>query len=126
MRRLACVTRPYLCVITALMLAACTTWQPLARGSIGAPPARLPYSLRITRLDSSRVAVLAPFVRQDTLFGRKGRDTLAVPLQHIRGLERERFSMGRTAAVILAIPVALVVVYIFECGNHRCSPTYAL
>jgi hypothetical protein len=126
MRLLAGMTRPHLSVITALMLAACTTWQPLAQGSAGAPPARLPYSLRITRLDSSRVAVLAPFVRQDTLFGRKARDTLAVPLQQIRGLERERFSVARTAAVILAIPVALVVVYLVECGNHRCSPTYAL
>lgn len=123
---LTSTTRLYLSSITALMLAGCTTWQPLARDSTGAPLARLPYALRITRLDSSRVAVLAPFVRQDTLFGRNARDTLAVPLQQIRGLEREQFSVVRTAAVILAIPVAFVIVFAIKCGDHRCGPTYAL
>jgi hypothetical protein len=125
MRTLLSVALRCLSVITALMLAACTTWQPLARDSIGAPPARLPYALRITRMDSSRVTVLGPFVRQDTLFGRQARDTLAVPLEEVRSLDMARFSAVRTAAVLLAIPVALVVAYTIECGHHRCgaSPT---
>jgi hypothetical protein len=126
MRLLTFITRPYLSLIAALVLAACTTWQPLARDSTGAPLARLPYAVRITRLDSSRVALLAPFLRQDTLFGRRARDTLAVPLHQIRGVERQQFSVVRTAAAILAIPVAFVIVYTIKCGDHRCGPSPAL
>jgi hypothetical protein len=113
-------------IIAALALAACTTWQPLALDSVGAPPARLPYALRITRTDSSRVTVLGPFTRQDTLFGRSARDTLIVPFRQLGRLERERFSVVRTTAVILAIPTALVVVYVIKCGQHRCGPSPAL
>ena len=105
---------------TALVIAACTTWQPLAQGVDGSRLARLPYALRVTRADGSRRAVLAPFVRGDTLFGRVARDMIAVPLADIQQLERERFSAGRTTALVLAIPVALVVAFVVHCGDSWC------
>jgi hypothetical protein len=105
---------------TALAMVACTTWQPLAQDLDRSRLANLPYSLRVTRTDGSRRAVLAPFVRGDTLFGRVARDTIAVPLAGIRHLERERFSAGRTTVLLLAIPVALVVALRVHCGDSWC------
>ena len=94
--------------------------------SLQARRERLPYAVRVTRSDGSRLALLAPFLRRDTLFGRRGRDTLAVPFQDISQLQSERFSTLRTGALLLAIPAALMVVYIVECSGDRCTPQYAL
>jgi len=106
----------------ALALAACTTWQPLAHGLSQARDSRLPFALRITRSDGSRLALLAPFVRNDTLFGRVVQDTVAVPFQQIRHLEQERFSFGRTALLLAAIPATFLGVFLIYCGDSGCRP----
>ena len=113
-------------VLGLLLLAACTSWRPFVLDTAGAPAARLPYAIRVTRADGSRLAVLAPFVRHDSLFGRRGRDTLAIAFGDISYLERERFSALRTGAVLLAIPTAFILVYVIECGGGQCTPQYGL
>ena len=109
--------------VAALTLAACSTWQPFAAALERPEPTRLPYALRITRTDGSRVTLLAPFVRGDTLYGRIGRDTLLIPLQQVRQLERQQFRVGRTIALVLAVPVGFVLVYLIRCGDSGCGPT---
>jgi len=113
-----------LCCVTALALAACSTWRPLAEGLDAARPTRLPYSLRVTRVDGSRATLLAPFVRGDSLHGRVLRDTLSIPLTEIQGLEQDRFSVARGVALVLALPAAFLVVYVIRCGNEGCGLDY--
>jgi len=112
-------------LIMALTTTACTTWQPYSLPADQAPLPKLPYALRITRLDGSRISLLSPFARADTLYGRLQSDTVAIHFGDIQQLERERFSPGRTAAVVLAIPVALLVTYLVVCPGDKCQPTYA-
>ena len=113
-----------LCYVTALALAACSTWRPFAEGLDPTRPTRLPYALRVTRVGGSRTTLLAPFIRGDSLHGRFLRDTLSIPLTEIQGLEQDRFSVGRSVALVLALPAAFVVVYVIRCGDNRCGPDY--
>jgi len=115
--------RPLSC-LTALALAACTSWQPFAEGVDRTRPTKLPYALRVTRLDGSRTTLLGPFLRGDSLHGRLLRDTLSLPLREVRRLEQERFSITRSAALVLAVPAAFLVVYLIECRDNRCTPQY--
>ena len=113
-----------LCCVAALALAACSTWRPFAEGLDAARPTRLPYALRVTRVDGSRATLLAPFVRADSLHGRVLRDTLSIPLTEIQGLERDRFSVARSVALVLALPAAFVVAYVIRCGDNGCGLDY--
>jgi hypothetical protein len=113
-----------LCCATALPLAACFSWRPYAEGFDRDGPRRLPYSLRVTRVNGSRTTLLAPFIRGDSLHGRVLRDTLSIPLSEVQRLEQERFSVARSVALVLAPPTAFVIVLVIRCGDNRCSPQY--
>ena len=112
----------------------CFTWQPYDIGAtpvgshdIGATPVgshALPDSLRITRHDSSRVAVSAPFVRGDTLFGHLDGDTIAVPVPNIASVQRLGFSIVQTLGLVLVPAAALGVTYLIVCGERGCEPQY--
>jgi hypothetical protein len=83
--------------------------------------------MRATRADSSRVELTAPFVRSDSLYGRLRGDTVGVALSDIAGLERSRFSVSRTAALVVGGPlVGLGIAYIVLCGFNDCDPVYGL
>jgi hypothetical protein len=112
-------------LILALTTTACTTWQPFVFPSAQSESLKLPYALRITRLDGSRLTVLSPFTRADTIFGRLHSDTVAILYRDIQRLERERFSPRRTAAVVLAIPVGFIITYLIVCSGGKCQPDYA-
>ena len=56
-------------VALAALLAGCTAWHPYASDLAARPTGRLPHGLRITRTDGSRVMLVAPFVRGDTVLG---------------------------------------------------------
>jgi hypothetical protein len=111
-------------LLPVLALAACTAWQPLAHPLNRAASARLPYGLRITLADGTRRTLIAPFIRADSLLGLRGRDTIAVSLQEIRQAERERFSIGNTAAMLLGVSAALLVALVIYCGGDRCVAVY--
>jgi hypothetical protein len=113
-----------LCCVTALALAACSTWRPCAEGLDAARPTRLPYSLRVTRVDGSRATLLAPFVRGGSLHGRVLRDTLSIPVNQVLRLEQERFSVARSVALVLALPTAFLIVYVIRCGADGCGLDY--
>jgi hypothetical protein len=71
----------------------------------------------------------SPFVRADTLYGRSGpqRDTVAVAVGNVRGLESERLNIWRTLGVAVVAPAAaLFAVFAIACGDGECSdqPTY--
>lgn len=117
-------SRRFLCCVSALALAACSTWRPFAETVDATRPAGLPYALRVTRADGSRTTLLAPFIRGDSLHGRVLRDTLSVPLDRVARLEQDRFSIGRSVALVLALPAAFVVVYLIHCRDGRCHPQY--
>ena len=81
--------------------------------------------MRATQTDSSRIELTSPFVRSDTLYGRVPADTVGLALADIMALERSRFSVPRTAAVIVGAPlVAFGLGYIVFCEIGSCSADY--
>jgi len=69
---------PTLLSIMILSGSGCTTWWPYDRSTLnsGLP---LPNTLRATRQDSSRVAMVFPTVKSNTLYGRRNDRPVAVP-----------------------------------------------
>jgi hypothetical protein len=123
------VFRVFLILATALALSSCVTWRTYESGQL-APDHSLPYRLRATRADSSRIAMTAPCVRGDTLYGRVKGDTVGVALATITRLERERVSAGKTALLVVGVPAAgfaaLALTYFIVCGSEGCQPDYTL
>jgi hypothetical protein len=108
-----------------LALTACFSWRPYDAGSGYLAGEPLPNRLRVTRQDSTRVALSRPFLHSDTLFGRSQRDTIAVPVADIALLERERFSITRTLGAVVGVPAAaLGLTFLVVCGEGQCEPTY--
>ena len=106
-------------------LTGCATWRPFDAGSTLRTARSLPYRLRVTRPDSTRVTLTEPFARGDTLYGRVQRNTLGVPIGEIAGFERERVHVGRTLGVVIGVPaVALGLTYLIVCGDSQCQATY--
>ena len=97
-------------VALAALLAGCTAWHPYASDLAARPTGRLPPGLRITRTDGSRVMLVAPFVRGDTVLGTWNRDTLAVPLGAVRVVEREDLSAMKTALFLLGVPLLVAAI----------------
>ncbi len=111
----------------ALLLSACVAWRPYELGQEAGPGSPFPHLLRVTRQDSSRIVLTAPYVRADTLFGLKRvrGDTLAVPKALIARLEHERLNLGRTLAVAIGVPaLAFGVTYLLVCVEHDCNPGF--
>lgn len=120
-----------LCACSIVTLApglpGCFSWRPYEPAVPLSPSTGLPYRLRATLADSTRVELTSPFVRADTLYGRSGpqRDTVAVSVAEVRRLERERFNVWRTLGVTVVAPAAaLLVVYAVVCDDGNCQPTY--
>ena len=116
---------PPLALAIVLLVSSCVTWRPYGLEPGPVAEQSLPYLLRATRHDSSRMMLTAPFLRADTLYGRIKRDTVSLPVTQILRLERESLSLDRTLAVAIGAPVmALGVTYLVVCGNNDCSPEY--
>jgi hypothetical protein len=108
-----------------LLVGGCVTWRPFDLEPSPSADKSLPYLLRATRHDSSRIVLTAPFVRANTLYGRMRRDTVSLPVSEILRLERERLSLDRTLAIAIGVPVmALGVTYLVVCGSNDCNPGF--
>jgi hypothetical protein len=109
----------------ALVVSSCVTWRPYEPGPATSAGKSLPYLLRATRQDSSRIVLTTPFMRADTLYGRLRRDTVSLPVTEIVRLERERLSLDRTLALVIGVPaMALGVTYLVVCGSNDCNPGF--
>ncbi len=105
-----------------VLIAGCAIWHPYDSVRTLQPGQSLPYQVRATRADSSRIALTAPFVRSDSLYGRVRGDTVGLPLADIASLERSRFSVSRTAALVVGAPVVgFGVAYVVVCGIGDCE-----
>ena len=114
-------------VAIVLLLSACAAWRPYELAPDPTANRPLPYLLRATRVDSSRVILTAPFMRADTLYGQKRvrGDTIALPVSEIVRLERERLILDRTLAVAIGVPaVALGITYLIVCVSNDCNPGF--
>ena len=94
--------------VLAALLSGCTTWHPYAGDVMARPPVRLPRGIRVTRMDGSRVMLVWPFVRGDSVLGTWNRDTVGVPLNAVSVIEREDFSVTKTVLVVVAVPLVTV------------------
>ena len=79
------------------LLAACTRWETVPT-PVG--PANLPSSLSVWSNGASTL-LNAPFVRQDTLFGRSGGDTVGIALTSIDRVARPRLDVAKSAGTLL-------------------------
>jgi hypothetical protein len=114
-------------IASLVLIAGCASWHTYDSARTLQPGQSLPYQIRATRADSSRIELTAPFVRSDSLFGRLRGDTVGLAVADIANLERSRFSVSRTAAVVLGAPlVGLGLAYIVVCEIGSCSPDYGL
>jgi hypothetical protein len=105
-----------------VLIAGCASWQPFDSAQTLHPGRSLPYQLRATRSDGSRTELTAPFVRSDSLYGRVRRDTVSFAVADIARLERSRFSVSRTAGVLVIVPVVgFGVTYLILCGIGNCE-----
>lgn len=110
--------------LLTLSVTGCATWRPYGAASDIGPGQELPYRLRAERTDSSRVTLISPFTRGDTLFGRVQKDTLGIPLADIARLERERMAWDRTALMVVGVPAAaLGLAYAILCSSS-CEADY--
>lgn len=83
----------------ALLLVGCAHWEPYPIPSPGGPSPRFPSSLRVTAAGAPAV-VVEPVVRADTLYGTSRGDSVALALQTIQALERQRLDSSRTFAAV--------------------------
>jgi hypothetical protein len=115
------------CLVAAL--ACCSSW-----GRPTSPSRELleqrPPRVRVTLTDGRRLDVLHPTARGDTLFG----DTVAqraidgtvsypvaIPFHSVRSVSARHFSVGKTTALILGVPVGLVALVAVSCLVSGCS-----
>lgn len=110
----------------AIATMGCFTWKPYEPAAPLTESTSLPYRLRATLADSSRVDLTSPFVRADSIYGRSGpkRDTLALSVADVRRLEHQRFNIWRTLGAVLAPPAALVGVAVVACSVESCAGQY--
>jgi hypothetical protein len=85
-------------VAFAALLTACTRWEPVP---IPIAPADLPSSVRVLSTDGARTLLNAPFVRQDTLYGRSGDDTVGIALTRIERVARPRLDGAKSAGTLV-------------------------
>jgi hypothetical protein len=112
-------------LVLSLSVGGCATWHSYDAGPGLGAGQPLPYFLRATRGDGSRTVLSAPFVQADTLYGRVGRDRVGVHVGEIVHLERQRVNPGRTAALVVGVPVVgLGAAYVILCGIRDCTPVY--
>jgi hypothetical protein len=112
-------------LLLALGGAGCFTWRSWDPAAPLADGAHLPHRLRVTTADR-RLALNAPYVRGDSVFGRTDadtRDTVGFAVAEVRGLEAERFHLWRTlGATVVAPAAAFVAAYLIVCdGGEGCK-----
>ena len=108
-----------------LLFSGCASWHAYDSARALHPGQSLPYQVRATRSDSSRIELTAPFVRSDSLYGRVRGDTVGVALADIATLERSRISPLRSAALVIGVPVvAFGLAFIVLC-EMSCESDYA-
>jgi hypothetical protein len=114
-------------LVSLVLLAGCATWHEYRPAVTLRPGQSLPHEMRATQANSSRIELTAPFVRSDSLYGRLRGDPIGLALADIMALERSRFSVPRTAAVIVGAPLAAFGLgYIVFCEIGSCSADYSL
>lgn len=107
----------YINVILAVyLLTSCAYWEPYPRPTPGVAPVRLPTSLRATTATGPAKVLTAPFVRADTLFGRRAGDTVGIALQELRVLERPRLHALRTVGLVVAATAGWITLGLFTGG----------
>lgn len=111
-------------IVCALGLVGCFGWRPYVPAAPLSDSVGVPYRLRATLSDSSRVELTSPFVRADTLYGRSGprRDTVGIAVADVRGLEREGLIIWRTLGAVAAPFAALFAVVAIACAGGECAP----
>ena len=119
------MTRHLIPLLLSVGAAGCFAWRPWEPAAPLAEGADLPHRVRVTTEGSKRVALNAPYIRGDSLFGRTddGVKGVGLAVADIRSLEAERFQLWRTLGATVALPAAgLMADYLIVCdGGEGCQ-----
>ena len=92
-------------LITAIgILAGCYRWSAPQPAPLSAAQTR-PAEMRVTLVDGRQFVLEQPRIQGDSLFG----VTSGVALRDVGSVSVRRLSVGRTALLVVAIPLAVVV-----------------
>ena len=100
----------------AALLGSCTYWEPYPRPAPAPPSPSLPSSLRAASDSGAALLLVEPFVRADSLFGRVGDDTVGLPLEHLREIQRQRVDGLRTLGLIAGVAAVWITVGLYGGG----------
>ena len=110
-------------LLVATTLSACTSWQVQQVTPEQVVSAQRPKTVRVQRIDGSRVVVDNPRIDSDALAGAsKGKPT-SVPLADIHQLAVRRTSTGKTIGLVVglvAIPFVIVGAVCVIDGGEWC------
>jgi hypothetical protein len=104
-----------------MLVTGCASWHTYDSARTLHSGQSLPYQVRATRPDSSRIELTAPFVRSDSLYGRVRGDTVGMALSDIANLERSRISPLRSAALVVGVPVVAFGLAYFVLCEMSCE-----
>ena len=114
--------RPIAALLLLLYLPACTSWK------VGRPTPEefleneQPDNVRVTQTDGSRVELMSPEVRADSLVGTAKEGTVhvvSIPLSGISFVEVKKVSAVKNLFLILGL--AMVVGAVVECWDGGCG-----
>ena len=100
----------------ALFLGACTYWEPYSLPASPTWAPNLPSSLRLATKPGHGILLVEPFIERDTLFGRVGPDTIGIPLESARGVQRQRVDGWRTLGLIVGGSAVWITIGLFTGG----------
>jgi len=90
-------------VLIPLVATGCHSWRTAAVAPRAVIESEHPYVVRVTTQDSARQVLRGPRIVADTLRGARGNDSVAVALRDVTRMDVERFSAGKTAALVVVL-----------------------
>jgi hypothetical protein len=108
-------------LFVASVLNGCTSWHTQLLSPQQVIDTKQPDRVRVTLPDGARIVLRGPRVAADSLVGLADHHPMAVPIGNIARVETRQFSAGKTIALTLAIPGAIVAVIAIDCAIEGCT-----
>jgi hypothetical protein len=95
-------------LLVTCVLGGCARWSQTGASPRAVITGARPPEVRITRADGDRLIVARPVIARDSIFGTSEVGLARMHVAEVRLMEVERFSPGRTLALIVAHAGAVV------------------
>ena len=121
--------RPAALLMLVLHVTGCYSWQPTTVSPRQFIEEEQPGKIRILQADGEQVEIRNPGVETDSISfrvssGLFGSETVRIALSDVSTVEVQRFSIGKTVALVVLAPVGLVVIAVLICAADDCLEGY--